>query len=120
MIATPITAINAAEIHGAALSRPSNRDVREDTTFNPTAATIPMATSVMARPIENALTNVIPKANWPKCKHNMNIVMAAGQGIRPPESPKRIVCHVPTFPLASRSLISAAWNRACASKCASS
>lgn len=52
---------------------------------------MPIATGVMARPVENALTRVIPDVSFPRCRQRMNILIAAGQGIRPPDDPRRMV-----------------------------
>ena len=64
----------------------------------PKAAILPLKVRVSANPIEKAPTNTNPKLILLRCKHIKKTVIAAGHGIRPPEKPNNIVCHIPIRP----------------------
>ena len=75
----------------------------------PKAAILPIKTRVKANPREKAPTNTNPKLIFPRFKQIKKTVIAAGQGISPPEKPNNIVCEIPTRPEDRRSFISLAW-----------
>ncbi|MEO0923791.1 MAG: hypothetical protein AAFY09_13660, partial [Pseudomonadota bacterium] len=83
----PTAAIKAADIQGAKAITLSNRLERAVIALKPMDVTTPIPTIVSARPIENALTKVMPKVSCPRCKQSKKTVIAAGQGINPPVRP---------------------------------
>ena len=70
------------------------------------AAAAPTETSVIAKPMLKHSTSAAPSVNSFTWMQSSKTVMAAGQGIRPPVRPNRIICPVVTLRFAKRFLMS--------------
>jgi hypothetical protein len=75
----------------------------------------PVATIVNASPKLNAPTIAKPSVTRLSCRHTSKTVNAAGHGIKPPVTPKRMICGLVTLRPAKRFAMSNAWARSCAS-----